>query len=187
MKVFFVRHTSVNSDPKMCYGWTNVDVSENFLTEANRIKEILSDQKFVCYSSDLKRCVKLAEFLSDEVKFDSGLREINFGDWEGKNWDDIEKTLPDTKPDDFVNHKTPGGESFKDQSLRVLESWQNIISSQNNDDTVVIVAHGGTIRIILCDLLGIPLENAFKIKIDYASLTSVTLDNEFITVNKVNY
>lgn len=185
MNVYLVRHTSVNSHPDICYGWTDVDVSDNFYKEAERIKELLPDEEFTFYSSDLKRCVKLAEYLSDEVSFDSDLREINFGNWEGKNWSDIEKDFENDLPFDFVNKRTPNGESFKDQSERVLRSWKKLRNSENKN--IVIVAHGGTIRIILCELLGIPLENAFRVKIDYGSLTSITIQDAFITANKINY
>jgi len=185
VKIFLVRHTSVDIDTSICYGWSNVDVSENFLKEAKRVKKILTDNKFVCYSSDLKRCRKLAKFISDEVILDKNLREINFGKWEGKSWNEIEKLIPEKKIMDFVNLKPPDGESFKEQNIRVLESWEKIISS--DADTIVVVAHGGTIRIILCKLLGMPLENAFKLKIDYASISSVAINNNFITVDKINY
>jgi len=76
MKIYLIRHTSVNSDSKVCYGWTDVDVSDNFHVEAERIKKYLPEKKISFYCSDLKRCVKLANYLS-EMKIpdlNSGLR-----------------------------------------------------------------------------------------------------------------
>lgn len=184
MKIYLVRHTSVNSDPKICYGWTDVDVSEKFIVEADRIKEIIPDENFVCYSSDLKRCVKLAKYLADEIQLDSGLREMNFGDWEGQEWSEIEKTFADEEPADFVEKQTPNGESYREQQKRVLKSWDQIINK--NEDKIVVVAHGGSIRIILCELLGMQLEKAFRIKIDYGSVSEITINDDYITVDKIN-
>ena len=185
MKIYLIRHTSVNSDPRVCYGWNDVDVSKNFQNEAERVKKYLDGKELKYFSSDLLRCKKLTEFLTEEYSIDSGLREINFGDWEGKYWNDIEKTFDDFNPDDFVNKKTPNGESYKDQQKRVLTSWNKIINS--GSENIVIVSHGGSIRIILCELLNMDLANAFRLKIDYGSISEVSINDKFITIDKFNF
>lgn len=184
MKIYLIRHTSVNSDSKMCYGWTDVDVSDNFKNEADRIRDMLEGEDCVFYSSDLKRCVKLAGYLSEKVMLDKDLREMNFGDWEGQSWTEIEKTFIRDEPSDFVNKNAPNGESYVDQQSRVLRSWNKII--EKKEEKVAIVAHGGSIRIILCEVLGMPLKNAFRIKIDYGSITEISIDKKFITVDRLN-
>ena len=184
MKIYLVRHTSVNSDPRVCYGWNDVDVSENFVTEAERIKKYLEDKELKYYSSDLKRCKKLTEYLTEEYFIDADLREMNFGDWEGQFWSDIEKTFSDFEPEDFIKRKTPNGESYIDQQVRVLKAWQKILKS--GYENIAVVAHGGSIRIILCELLNMDLANAFRLKIDYGSITEVSIKDKFITVDKLN-
>ena len=91
MKVTFIRHTSVAVESGICYGNSNVDVSNTFEIEAKIVKAKLDKKQFdAVYSSPLQRCTKLANFCGyPSPRLDSRLKELNFGAWEMKAWTDI--------------------------------------------------------------------------------------------------
>jgi len=92
MKLWLIRHTNVNVAPGICYGQTDVDVAETFENEAQVIKKQIENIEFdKVYSSPLIRCKKLAEYLfNTNIKYDTRLRELNFGEWEMQAWDKIQ-------------------------------------------------------------------------------------------------
>ena len=91
MKITLIRHTRVAVETGICYGWSDVGVAPSFETEASRVKENISNQQFdIVYSSPLSRCRKLAAFCGfHEPILDDRLKELNFGEWEMKKWDDL--------------------------------------------------------------------------------------------------
>jgi broad specificity phosphatase PhoE len=92
----------------------------------------------------------------------SELREIYFGDLETRGWDNFQKIAPETyqiyhnRNRDF---NYPNGESGQDAFHRVYPFIKQII--QEDQKKVVIVAHGGIIRVLLCGLLNLPFGNRF--------------------------
>ncbi len=86
MKITLIRHTSVNVEPGICYGQSDVPLDESFSHTAEFIKHKLQVEKYdAIYCSPLSRCVKLAKYCGYETPIlDKRLLEINFGDWEMK-------------------------------------------------------------------------------------------------------
>ena len=148
MKVSLVRHTSVELDGNFtCYGALDVEVNPTFEQEAEGAKaRIAGLQPDGVYTSPLRRAVKLATYCGygDAVR-DDRLREMNFGDWEGKPWSEI---LP---PQDipaffryYVDHRTPGGESLSDQQERVRAFLDE--KKQEGYQHILLFCHGGVIN-----------------------------------------
>ena len=83
MKITLIRHTRVAVETGICYGWSDVGVAPSFETEASRVKENISNERFdIVYSSPLSRCRKLAAFCGfHEPILDDRLKELNFGEW----------------------------------------------------------------------------------------------------------
>jgi len=166
MEVHLIRHTTVKISKKTCYGRLEVPVSDNFENEKNNIKTKLSNDYDIIYSSPSKRCILLARALNlTNVSKDNRLFEIDFGDWEGILWDDINKSELDLWMDKFVTNPPPNGESFNQMFTRV----SNFIDMLRNKkvDKVLIITHAGVIRCFFAHLLKFPLENAFKIPIGF--------------------
>ena len=113
--------------------------------------------------------------------------EMNFGDWEGKAWSDIDKEELNSWMIDFVNNPAKNGENFLKMFKRVkLFIDELILENQHTNKPIFIFTHAGVIRCFVAYLLEIPLNNAFKIPIDIASVTSITL-NADKNYNKINY
>jgi alpha-ribazole phosphatase len=144
MKLVFIRHTSVDVAKGICYGNTDVALAPTFAQEARLVKEKLKEYEFdKTYCSPLSRCVRLAEFCGypDAIK-DDRLKEINFGEWEMKAYDEITDPKLQEWYSDYINVAPPGGESVIDQSKR-LHSFINEIKRKHPEAVTGIFTHGG--------------------------------------------
>ncbi len=130
-------------------------------------------------TSPLVRCADFAK----EVSIGSGLplevisdfREISFGEWEGMTPEQVMTQFPGQLEafwQDSVKHAAPNGESVIDFKERIDRVWQTLID-QNKSDTVLLVCHGGTIRMILAIILDMPLNALWRIAVPYANLTRI--------------
>ena len=133
-------------------------------------------------SSPLQRCFAFAEALGQPleipVRRENSLQEMNFGRWEGKTAKEIMEEDHDRLVQFWhnpVDNPPPGGEPLPHFRQRVESVWLNIVEN-NQDRTLLVVAHGGIIRMILCLVLHIPLQNISRIVVEYASLSRVRID-----------
>ena len=166
MEVHLIRHTPVNISNKICYGRLDVPLSKNFDSDLNKIKKKLIKKYDIVYSSPSKRCISLAEALNfSQFKIDDRLLEIDFGDWEGLEWNKINKVNLNNWMEDFVNVSTPNGESFDQMYSRVIKFIK--ILRKKSFKKVLIITHSGVIRCFLAYLLKFPLSNSFKIPIGF--------------------
>ncbi len=174
MEIYLIRHPSVDIEEGTIYGQADVDVSNEFMTEVSNLKKLLSFSKdMIFYSSPLKRCVLLANELSDDPPIiDSRLMEVDFGEWELKKWDDLDRIVLNNWMDDIVNNTPPKGESYIDLVKRVTEIFLEMISENQNN--VVIVTHLSVIRSILTYILKNPLEKSFIFDIEHASVSKIS-------------
>ena len=174
MEIYLIRHTTPDIEKGICYGQTDLELAKTFDTEAQRVLKEVPYNLDVVYSSPLKRCTALANKISSEVRLEDRLKELNFGDWEMKKWDNI--PLQEIQPwyDDFVNTPTLNGESYQALQHRVLEFYTEL--RQKNHDRVVIVSHSGVIRSLLAHLKSIELINSFKdLKIAYGEVIKLNI------------
>jgi len=158
MKIYLIRHTSLDIEPDIFYGQSDIDVSDNFENEVKIIKKKIAkyniiEGKIKIYSSPLKRCRKLANELFQEFIIDDRLKELNFGDWENRRIKDIPLNLLESWKKNIMNFQIPNGESNDDFFLRLRDFCDHIIN-QGND--IVIVAHAGSINCIISYLAKIP-------------------------------
>jgi alpha-ribazole phosphatase len=178
MEVYLVRHTETVCEKGICYGQSNVSIREPYDTIFCSIMSQLP-QDAILYTSPLLRCVLLANYIKDNsqittVNQDSRLMEMNFGDWEMKNWDVIEPEELNPWMIDFVNIRVLNGESFTDLHDRVIDFMHNELQSTNSKP-VIIVAHAGVIRSFLCKISDLPLKDAFQNKVDFGAVIKIIL------------
>ena len=175
MEVYLIRHTTPKISKGICYGQTDLEVDETSFEQELKfvLKNIPNDiEKY--FSSPLKRCRQLAEKLNADYSIDERLMELNFGDWENKNWNEIDKTQLNTWMQDFVNISPTNGESYK-YLYRRTESFINEVL-ETNFQKIAVITHAGNIRSFLSFVLSLPLENSFRIRLDYATVVAVILN-----------
>jgi alpha-ribazole phosphatase len=162
MEIYLIRHTAVDVEQGVCYGQKDVELAETYPEELISVKENLKDVEFdAIYSSPLSRAKKLAnDIYPDKAEEDERLMELNFGDWEGKAWDDIKDPNLEKWMDDFVNRKCSNGESFVMLRDRVADFWKELKGKEYNK--VAVFTHGGVIRTIQALEKNIKLEDSFN-------------------------
>lgn len=118
-----------------------------------------------------------------------GLREIDFGDFEGLSYDDIAARYPDLYRQ-WMETPTevcfPNGESFCEMRGRVLEAF-GAIQRECRGQTVVIVSHGGVNRILIGWALQIPDKYLFRVAQDYAAVNLLAMEDGVPSVKSVNH
>ena len=178
MEIYLVRHTETICEKGICYGQSDVDIAVPFDLIFDEIVSQLPSEALI-FSSPLKRCVTLAKHIQNNIKTifyheDDRLKEMNFGDWELKNWNEIPPEQLNPWMEDFVNIQVSNGESFVELHERVGDFLLNTIP-KNIQHPIVIVAHAGIIRSILCHQTSLPLKKAFQNKVDFGQVIKIEL------------
>lgn len=170
MKLTLVRHTSVAVEPGICYGQSDVDLKPSFPEEAAAVREKLTGRKFdAVFTSPLSRCVRLAVSCgyTDAIR-DERLKELNFGEWEMKKFDEISDPRLQEWYEDYFNVRPTGGESFADQKLRLMDFIDSLKGKRY--DSVLIFAHGGILLQAMLLAGKIRLEEAFDHQPKYGGI-----------------
>lgn len=108
---------------------------------------------------------------AQRVNIDPRLREIDAGRWEWLTAEEAAARFPadyKERERDLVGFRFPGGESFRDLRERVVPAFVDIVD--RGGANILIVAHLGVNRVLLCEFLGLPLEELFSIKQAYGGL-----------------
>lgn len=172
MEIILIRHTTPKIAKGICYGQSDIDVTDTFSEEIKPIiKELSTDSETVFYSSPLKRCKKLAEKLADKIIFDDRLKELDFGDWELQNWNDINKKELDIWMNDFVKVAATNGESYLDLHARTTSFLLEIAKQQHKK--IVIITHAGVIRSLYSFINKTSLETSFDLKLQYGQVVKI--------------
>ena len=130
-------------------------------------------------TSPLQRCRRFAieqsERLAIPFEENANWREIHFGDWEGRLMADIWKESPDLVASYFEdpNQSTPhNGEPFFEVAERLKAAWETLLTEYRNQH-VLVVQHGGTIRILLALVLGMPATAMNQFEVPFACLSRI--------------
>lgn len=195
MKLTLVRHTSLDIAPSVCYGQSDVAVSANFDNERFALQKKLAAFEFdAVYASPLTRCHQLAQALCgdanlshfrENIQLDDRLKELHFGDWEMRSWDEIQRDVFDVWADDYANLAPPNGETFSELHARAKAFVQDI-SSHSQGKNILVVTHGGLIRALIAEVLQMPLKRLFRLTIDHASVTQLDFKGDIPKVLLMN-
>ena len=185
MKLFFLRHTSLNVEIDVFYGQTDLDVSDSFEEEVKLIQKKIKNfnidtNSIKVYSSPLKRCIKLTNKLTENYIVDERIKEMNLGDWEMKKMSSISKKEKLDWENNLLSFKIPNGES-NNEFLKRLKSFLEDIFKFNED--ALIVCHAGSINGMLSLLTKEPFDKMVKNYwelIKHGSLSLIELKNELI-------
>lgn len=181
MEIYVIRHSKVAIAKDICYGQSNVDLAPDFQQAVEHYTKELPNDFDAVFSSPLLRCSALAQALNyAPISFDNALMEMNFGDWEMQNWNAINAQDLQVWMNDFVYEKAPNGESL----AIVFDRVKTFMESIKNKDykRILIVTHAGIIRCLWAYLLEIPLQNIFKIPVQYNEVFSFQMNKDFTTI-----
>lgn len=182
-RLLLVRHgiTETNATRKFT-GQSDIDINADGYRQAEELRDRLADEKIdAVYSSDLKRAITTAGVICSphqlEITACPEIRELNYGEAEGLTYKEISEKYPDLS--EMIAKYSPvlsfpGGESFSDLTDRAGR-FLEIINNHPTDQTILVVSHGGMLRTLICQLLGMDQEHWPKFRFDNASLTIVDI------------
>ncbi len=180
-RLLLVRHgeTELNSSERF-WGRTDVALSAAGLRQVEQLRDRLAAEKIdVTYSSNMRRASLTAETIASrhklEVTICPELREIDFGQLEGLTFEEICQLHPEiaelwTNWD--LHTKFPGGESVDELNTRVSK-FLDRLKKHAPEETILVVAHSASLRLLICHLLGIELWHWRQFRLGLASLSIV--------------
>lgn len=188
MDIYLIRHTKTATVSGLCYGQSDVALADTFLAETRQLHEKLPEISTGClvYSSPLQRCLQLAESFQQPITVDDRLQEVNFGDWEGCRFDDIDQEKLVNWTENFVTQPPPNGESFGDLCRRISSFWDELTTKQPAGQ-VLLITHAGVIRALLANVLQLPPANAFKFRVDAGSVHKIQHLNDYAYIHYLNH
>jgi len=160
------------------WGRSDVKLSAAGIEQAEKLCDRLAVEKIdAVYSSDLERALVTAEIIASSHQLAvitcAELREVNFGQLEGLTFSEISRLYPEVAKlwaERSTKLKYPGGESLVKFNNRVSK-FLSSLDKHAVEETILVVAHAGVLRTLVCQLLGIDPQRRWQIRLDLASLS----------------
>ena len=180
-RLLLVRHGNTSLDnARRFWGKTDVELSADGIKQAEKLRDRLATQRIdTIYASNLSRARVTAEIIASKhhlnITTRAELDELNFGWAEGLNFEEISRLHPELAEvlSKWNAHpKFPGGESLDELNNRV-QKFLKQLKKHKPEETILIVAHAGTLRLMICNLLGIGLEHWRQMQLDLASISII--------------
>ncbi|MGB9735275.1 MAG: alpha-ribazole phosphatase [bacterium] len=194
-KLYLIRHGETeDAQAKKYKGSINVPLSDNGIKQIEMLADFLKKHTLLnaVYSSPLSRAQNSAEIIAQKYNLQTTiveqLREIHFGAWEGMNFEEVQEKFPEEFEiwaNDPVKQGPVNGETIIQLRNRVMEAVNQILSINKNQN-VAIVAHGAVNRVIIADILGLPLNNIFRIEQDFGALNIIEFHRRFPILRLLN-
>jgi alpha-ribazole phosphatase/probable phosphoglycerate mutase len=193
-RLVLARHTEPEKGAHgRCYGSLDVDLSAEGRSHADALGAALSSfGVHVLYSSPLRRALETAGHIGAHLRLEPrvhpDLRELDFGELEGRTYDEIaasEPALWRTWMETPTAVCFPGGESYADLRARVAGALEEI-RAQDSGSVVALVAHGGVNRALLAPALGLRDDEIFVIPQNYGAVSVIDWLGDEAVVHSVN-
>ena len=172
-RFWWVRHGPTHA--KAAIGWSDLPADLSDTAAIARLDAHLpTDARII--SSDLQRASSTADAIQgkrNRLPHNAGLREMNYGEWEGLSFTEIAKRDPDTSREFWSEPgltAPPKGESWNDLSSRINTTVDTLLSEQGAGD-IIMVAHFAVILTALQRASNMPAKAVFKFKINNLSVT----------------
>ncbi|MHA1221918.1 MAG: histidine phosphatase family protein [Candidatus Heimdallarchaeaceae archaeon] len=158
MRIFLVRHGETDHNKeRVIMGQLDIHLNKMGRMQSERLMKALENKNIeVIYTSDLSRAVETAEIINKELKvpliLSKGLREHTLGKLDGITIREFLEKF--TSVMEFEKHILPeGGEKIDVFKERVWKEFQNIIQREKSKKNILVVSHGGSMRVIIQKIL----------------------------------
>lgn len=171
MPLVLVRHLPVALEKGICYGRSDVPLSaeSQALIPAFTRQLMAEHGPFdTVFTSPRQRCRWLADAIATRNIVEPSLAELDFGSWEGQRWSEIPKRAIDDWAKQVLTYRPGGGESLQAMADRVTP-WLNQTGAyaRRTGQTVLVITHGGPMRVAMAMAKRIPLEKAMDIPVGF--------------------
>lgn len=192
--IYLLRHAEIDrSSPRRFLGQSDLPLNDNGIKQALRIGDALAPFSFTrIYASPLKRAMQTAMLVAgcapDDIEPVDAFSEINLGDWEGLTVAEVQQRFPsgyEERGRDLAGYRPTKGESFTDLADRALPALQAIARSARGP--ILIVAHAGVNRVVLCHLLHRSLAEVLLIPQEYCGANILSQERDGLRVRTINH
>jgi alpha-ribazole phosphatase len=176
MRVHLLRHGETEGGARH---WGGTDVALSWKGWRQMRAAVAGRCWDLIVSSPLRRCAAFAEALAQELgvrcRYEADLREMSFGEWEGRSAAELMQTDAERLRcfwSDPGAHTPPGGESLVQLHSRVMTAWQRIVTAQEGE-RLLIVTHSGPIRLLRAAQSRTALSALLSIDVPHGALISI--------------
>ena len=196
-KFLIIRHGQSTANLEERYaGWYDAPLTDLGRKQAAITTDYILKNYHVdaVYSSDLIRAVETVKEIAARANVplvkEKALREIDGGEWEEKQVEEIAREYPEQAylwKTDIGKARPTGGESFAELQVRIDSAFRKI-AAENDGKTVVVASHGGAIRTMQCLFENVPIEDMRKVPwTPNASVSEVNYENGKYTPVRLGY
>jgi alpha-ribazole phosphatase/probable phosphoglycerate mutase len=181
-ELLFIRHAATDMAGTFC-GHSDPELNARGRVQlAELIDRLRVEEISAVYTSDLRRArttgTAIAKAFGVGCHVRSALREVDFGQWEGITWEEIERrdeAYARRWIAEYPRLSAPEGESFSNFERRVLDEVAFLSrKTEATSRTIAVVTHAGVLRIVLCALYGCSEEAAWEQTKAYCSIVRHT-------------
>ena len=182
--IYLVRHGKTDDSGNRITGYrTGIHLNEEGVQQASRTAEFLHHSPICAvYSSPLERTMETAAIIASKhnlaVHPIDSLKEIDFGDYQGKGEELAKDHLWNLFQQEPGGVEFPHGESVKDAQQRFINGLHSILQSHKESDEIVVVSHCEVLRLGLASALHIPLNDYSKLTIDTGSVSKLNWNDD---------
>lgn len=191
-----MRHGEVEARYHRVFGGSRIDMelSPRGHEQAHALADYLHAQPIdALYVSPMKRAQQTLAPLTARKGHPPAvmpdLREVDFGDWTGLNWEEVATKFRISAfdwLDKMEEAAIPGGESAQQLRARVQPCVEKILQNHPGKN-VAVVCHGGIVRMMLAILLDLPLSKLARIQVEYGSVTVVEHHPKMTEIQLLNF
>lgn len=194
-RLYLIRHAEVEARYQKVFGGRiDMDLSPRGHQQAAMLAEFLRRKRFdAVYASPMKRVQQtLAPLLNNGAPRPMvvpDLREVDFGDWTGHDWDAVREKFG-ASAFEWLHHlergTIPNAEPLANYRARVEPCLREILE-RHPGQAVAVFCHGGVIRMMLSLLLELPLSKMSAFDFDYASVSEIEWQPHRMEIQLLNF
>ncbi|MCR1898058.1 histidine phosphatase family protein [Irregularibacter muris] len=193
-RLYLIRHGETLWNRKgKAQGMKDIQLTDVGIRQANYLAEHLKNENIdIIYASDLSRAYDTAEIIGKHINKSviplPGIREMNFGQWEGLTTNEIKEKYHGIFNDWSLkphNTQIPEAETLLQVQTRSLKAVKEIIE-KNPNKNIVMVSHGVAIKTIIFGLLDIDLSYYKKIRQDNTAINIIDFKKDYNVLVQLN-
>jgi alpha-ribazole phosphatase len=193
MRLLLVTHAETDWNAQGRFqGHAAAPLNERGRAQAAWLRERLANEALqAIIASDLPRAWQTAEIITAahdlRIETEPRLRELHFGEWEGLTYAEVRDRQAQALADWHnvsLPASPPGGETLASLAQRLQAFLHDL--REHREESVLLVAHRGCLRVLLCLLLGVDVQKHWEFRLGIASLSELMLATEKAEVVRLN-
>ncbi len=192
-RIFLCRHGQSEYNAKrIIQGHIDTDLTPKGIVQARLTGERLKNENIErIFSSDLRRAYKTAVVIGDilgiPVEVDTRIREMHFGEWEGRAYEQIFTYNLEHWQNWLKNPVAcplPSQEDIEEFKKRIASFWEYLLSIKENN--ILVVGHGGSIQGIICHASGLGMEHLWGMMHTNTGLSLLEVNDKKVNIKYIN-